>query len=575
VNRSFNLQQKTPIHTVKDVLTVLSKSGDIINFSDCEFKLPVNLYEIVRDHPTDGIELITAADTDQQPDLITPALNAGLYISNLRFTKYTFLRDSIIDGPVDFENVVFEKGLEFVRNVINQRAEFNRVVFNDHSGFQVLKVKGNVSFIKCVVNQGQIGFKSTEVDGDFVAFDSRFLKGLDLSRSRIGGKVVLSQTHVNGLLSFFMSDIGGLQLLGNNQNKERAVLNEVDLRDTKINGQVQIHLIEVIGKFSAESTAFAGSVFMDHSIFRDKNYFTNITFDNSLSITECDFEKHLSLAYSKLNQHSVIRKSAFEHADLSFTGVEFNAAFWIGGQLETDLKVPFDGSISFQGAVVSTNSIVRILGINNNRRSTGTIKFKNALIKGLVDIRDVYLDHIDFSGTVVSGNVQDNHTLISAIKDKSTARLLKNEAKKINNSISAIAYYKAEVAHHARTLSIKQLGDAIILKLNYWSNNYGLNWLKGVAFTVISGLICYSGFMISVKGLLTIYLNNPNFLFIQDSFWAGFLNYFWLPAGFDTLVGTNASHVAGGFSGALFFILGKILIAYGIYQTIAAFRKYL
>ncbi|MES2108552.1 MAG: hypothetical protein V4577_07390 [Bacteroidota bacterium] len=572
---THSLLKKTIIQSAQDVLAIRAKSSSIINFTDCDFKLPVNLYEIIKDNPTEGIEIILSDNPDQEPDLITPHLNAGLYISNLRFTKGVYLRDSIFNGPVDFENVVFEKGLEFARNVLNQRAEFNGVEFRDRSAFQVMKVKGNVSFMKCSVSQGQLGFKNAEIEGDFVCFDSHFVSGLDLSRSKIDRKIVLSQTRIDGLLNISMSTIGGLQLLGNNQNKERATLNEVDLRDAKIKEQIQIHLMNVTGKFNADSAVFNSAVFIDHSVFKDKNYLTNITFENVLTISECCFEKHLSLAYSRLNQHATIRKSTFEHADVSFTGVQFNAAFWIGGQLETDYKVKFDGSMSFQGAIVSPNSIVRILGINSNLYPQGSLKFKDALIKGLVDIRDVHLAHIDFSGTVVPGNVQDNHTLIRAIKDKDTARLLKNEAKKINNSISAIAYYKAEVAHHAKTLSFKQLGDAIILRLNSWSNNYGLNWLQGVAFTIISGLICFTSFIISVNGISIVYDSSSSFLFFREQFWAGFLNYFWLPTGFETLVGTNSTHVAGGLLGAIFFILGKVLIAYGIYQTIAAFRKYL
>jgi len=56
--------------------------------------------------------------------------------------------------------------------------------------------------------------------------------------------------------------------------------------------------------------------------------------------------------------------------------------------------------------------------------------------------------------------------------------------------------------------------------------------------------------------------------------WSGFLQYIWLPNGLDGLI--NLNHlINGGWVGALFFLAGKVLVAYGVYQTIAAFRKYL
>ena len=79
----------------------------------------------------------------------------------------------------------------------------------------------------------------------------------------------------------------------------------------------------------------------------------------------------------------------------------------------------------------------------------------------------------------------------------------------------------------------------------------------------------------SFQGFGFFWKDDWNFLWNDKQFWSGFINFFWLPTGFNELVSQKSKDVNGGEWGALFFILGKIIIAYGIYQTVAAFRKYI
>ncbi|MGN6178811.1 MAG: hypothetical protein ACTHNW_06500, partial [Mucilaginibacter sp.] len=238
----------------------------------------------------------------------------------------------------------------------------------------------------------------------------------------------------------------------------------------------------------------------------------------------------------------------------------------LGGNIDYYKQVHFEGQLSFKGAIFESGSILRIFRINANSPGKGIIDFRNALVKGLIDIRQVALEKISFEGAVVTGNIQDNGSISSAIEDVASARLLKHESRKINNHLSALRYYQLEMHLYAKTLNWKR-GDWYILGLNRLSNQFGLSWTRAVVFTLSSALLCYTLFTCFAHGLYQVTV---------DQYFAGLINYFWLPMGFNELVDPqHPVHVTGGFAGALFFILGKILIAYGIYQTIAAFRKHI
>ncbi|RXM47977.1 hypothetical protein, partial [Flavobacterium sp. YO12] len=108
--------------------------------------------------------------------------------------------------------------------------------------------------------------------------------------------------------------------------------------------------------------------------------------------------------------------------------------------------------------------------------------------------------------------------------------------------------------------------DTCILYFNEESTNFGLDWTKGLFFTFqwsylfyILYLISYSYFVLDINLIPKIDAYLVNYLKFINPF--SFLkapiedseNYFWP---------------------FLFFMLGKILVSFGIYQTVQAFRKF-
>ncbi|MBK0379328.1 hypothetical protein [Mucilaginibacter segetis] len=550
------------IHKAEDLLVLLRQQRNVHVLSQCEIKLNINLYEIIAENPIEGIELIEGLDQSTNTDLISAKITPGLYLTNLRFKKTFGIVDCLIKGPVIFNNVIFEEGLQFHYNELIGYLNFNQVVVNGEASFSSTRAHDKFSILKSVLPLGKPGFKYSVFEKEVFLFDTHFPNGLDLSSSHFKDKLEISHGHIRGLLNISDARVGRFVLAGAFRGDERILLNDVNLSDTAFEQQVQLHNITLTGTLRATRALFEKELYIDYSVFNGHVRFPAVTANGIVMIEHCKFEQDLSFSHGLLEK-SVSFTNTVYNGSLWFTGAKVNDNMWIGAGLQAEEAVSFPGTLGFEASIISANSIVRIFRINTQETIKGKLHMQSALVKGLVDIRKVYIKEICLDGAVVTGNLQVSGTLAPYVTDWHGARLLKNEAKKINNNISALAYYRREMELHAKGLHFRQTGDWLLLKLNAWSNRYGTSWLTGAGFTIVTGFVFFYMFALSAH----------NFHFVQPD-WPGFLQYFWLPNGLNGLVNINNT-VNGGFVGGFFFLLGKILIAYVIYQTIAAFRKFL
>lgn len=119
----------------------------------------------------------------------------------------------------------------------------------------------------------------------------------------------------------------------------------------------------------------------------------------------------------------------------------------------------------------------------------------------------------------------------------------------------------------------KSRGDKFILYLNKYSNNFGLDWFRGVLFTLSSGLLFFFFYILTLKnpGFIWKYEGINEMLEVVKSF----LPYYWkfIYAGhsfnFMESEGFIPNHLTGGVD-----LLGRIIIGFGYYQVIRAFRKF-
>lgn len=153
--------------------------------------------------------------------------------------------------------------------------------------------------------------------------------------------------------------------------------------------------------------------------------------------------------------------------------------------------------------------------------------------------------------------------------------LLKHQAIQKNDIISALKYKRYEMNSYEK--EIKKDGtnyDRIVLWLNRVSNSHGLNWGKGVGFTFI---VLSISFPIYFWASCDLSLNSSyKPIFYYKEFWLEAVQFLWLPSGmgnFSKYVKSDIS-ILSSVSLIVSFLIGKILIGYGIFQTISAFRKH-
>jgi hypothetical protein len=154
--------------------------------------------------------------------------------------------------------------------------------------------------------------------------------------------------------------------------------------------------------------------------------------------------------------------------------------------------------------------------------------------------------------------------------------LLKNQALQRNDKIIALNYRKNEMDAFLEEIKRQpdKLQEKIVLRLNQLSNNHGLSWSTGVCFTVFVWLSFYFLYILSEYNFS--FYQTISSAFFSNAFWSDAISFLWLPQGLGNLTDKlkEDRSILSSISMVLTFILGKIAIAYGIYQTISAFRKH-
>lgn len=164
------------------------------------------------------------------------------------------------------------------------------------------------------------------------------------------------------------------------------------------------------------------------------------------------------------------------------------------------------------------------------------------------------------------------------LQKKEILRQLKFSMEKNKDKFQALVFKASEMDAYRHSLQLTRhtWSDLFLLFLNRISNQHGLKWIRAIGFMIVCCLIFYSLFLMAANGFSFFRADEYIFLPFTKDFWNGVVNFLWLPEGINDLsIFIKGEHTGLMLSiGILSYILGKILIAYGIFQIISAFRKY-
>lgn len=300
---------------------------------------------------------------------------------------------------------------------------------------------------------------------------------------------------------------------------EGCTLNGNNIKILQINFSIFKQVFEFLknklSSFSLIEKCIFGEVKAKQSNFGIVTEFNNIEFSERVEFTELKSEK----STLKFKNCTFKKTTYFDNSNV--LNIEFKSVF-------------FHGITSFQ--------------------------FLNCI--QLIKFETSYFEKIGFFEGIKLGNLKSI--------DTNTIRTIKGQLLKSENKIEYLKYNALDQSKYFQKLSIKDY-DYYVLWLNKKSNDFGRNWIKGVKFTLEASLFFFL-LLIIINSFISS--NYPLTFSNKDSSFAGFsiilLEFLKFTFSLDF---KNEEFQSNGVL-YFIFIIAKIFIGYGIYQTITAFRKY-
>lgn len=328
-------------------------------------------------------------------------------------------------------------------------------------------------------------------------------------------------------------------------------------------------------------------IYADNCSFTDRLLFHKGKFMN-VKMSECIFDNKFWISDSELHNLSLINckfkdtvkiyniENPIKSACFNLSTVE--GLFLFNGW-DRRLKFDVDAKISFSNIFVGVNGylIIRKIGevpIAKKSVNNGFFDFTDSNILGVIVFNDIYTKKIDLTGASIIGSFNAENIHIDQKLNRDTCLKLKNEFIKKQDSVNASLYKAKEMRAYYKSLKLwsKNCPDKILLLFNWLSSRHDQSWLQAIVFTIIAAFLSYSSYFALTEWNNLIWFSRTNPWVICDGdFLKEVLSFLWI---LDTgVIKELASNTQVGFCGLFVYVLGKILVGYGIYQTISAFRK--
>lgn len=308
---------------------------------------------------------------------------------------------------------------------------------------------------------------------------------------------------------------------------------------------------------------FSDTLMINNSSFQDTSFNGN-TF-KQLTIDECVFKGRFEF-WKSSSIHTNIDRTDFEEVVANDSTFGVDASF---------KNVKFFGKCDLRGAKES-RSILNFNHCNFHKHVT----FEGAKVYGL-KFDTVYFSDIASFQHVTCHNMSFHSAHFDKIAffndldlqfdscDLKTIRVIKNQ---LSNTENKIDYLKFNALEHKILLRESGLStnDRILLWSNKLSNNFGISWLRGVLFTFCMSVL----FFIALLAVNSVVTSTYPLNFLRSGTHAPFSEILLAFLKFVFSLGFDNSEIQSNGLLYFIFIIAKLFIGYGIYQTVAAFRKY-
>lgn len=453
-----------------------------------------------------------------------------------------------------------------IDNIYHESISFNNCTFNcDNISFiNIQNKKTSIGFNNCTFNCN-VNFENCSLE-NLIFNDTRSIKSLNIN----------PKYDQNGIFDTFK--------FSNFPNSDKSELNtEFSINNTTVNKFFLFeHINHVSGKlhfynniFGIEDNEYGNTIFNNSiitNIFFKKNTFNNLTtfLNSTIKYNNNELKSENEVYKNNRFFKNTFEKVKFDYSKFigkcEFDNCDFLSTTWFEEceNLEnTHLKFV---ACEFKGFSLFNKSKINFLDIDRCTfdKSSSFADAEFNILK-LLEVKfggGAYFDEMKIKKVLDKSYLKDK----SKISDwKKTIRAIKQESQKTENRIDFNNYRNYELAAHYKELSVwSNFKDTSILWSTRWSSNFG-NWFWAFWFTILSGFIWYSIlYRIENSGVF----NCQKF----NEFFVGAFRFF-LVTDFTNPLKDDKSYLDSAWSW-IPFILGKIFIAFGIYEMIQSFRKF-
>ena len=294
----------------------------------------------------------------------------------------------------------------------------------------------------------------------------------------------------------------------------------------------------------------------------NNNFKQIFSFNNYLVRDKLKEADTVMISNNGTNRGTIIIERTY--LDLSLGGINFGDIFIKDSVIWSLYLMDFDnkGSISLkevdacQHFTIHNSNSGELNLVNTDINKFKEIVIANSNIEGL--------ETTSYPNNVLSYSPDSKigYGLLDKSKNRANLKSVYNQLKQIAKRKGDIhTAYKYQSLEYKQLLFSKQFGfDSLLLFLNWISNSNGKSWSRGIVFTLAMAFFFFWSY-ITVLGCS-----------LNTSEW--WKDYVLFISSFPKLSLDKYEYANSEWSVSLIIWLARIFISYGIYQTVAAFRKY-
>lgn len=363
-----------------------------------------------------------------------------------------------------------------------------------------------------------------------------------------------------------------------------------------------------------KSYTFKNKFTLEKCKFKQECNLENNIFEQEIRLCGTEFQSQVYLCYSTFNTMYFFTSDKDRvkfGGDVFFSGSTFSDARFWGLTFEKDVSLintkfncpvyfnnsKFNGTLCLGEMSTFGKTIIK-QPFYLNGATIKELQIHEYIFENLLSVDEARIEDVTIRNSLFSHFISLSGAEIKNAKDEYTARTLKNEAVKGGNNPVALTMKAMELNHYYKSIECplklpkkllsflsnlkkflskrlllsevcaflapfgKYIAEKVPLLLMKWSNGYGTKWIRALGFILCSTFFFFSIFVVLRDGI------GDTFIWCNIKYLKEALTFVLL---FDSSKEIESIQTVWQM---LFFLLGKIFVAYGIYQLIAAFRKH-